>query len=197
MPCSGPRAPSFMIARSASRAAARARSAVTVQNALTTGLRRPMRSSTACVSSTGESFFARISAASSVAGVNARSVEAIALSPLLLGDQPVPERQMREPRALERVHRVLGRADERLAVEVERGVEHGADPRAPLELTNDAVIAGVPRLVEDVGARRAVLRMDRRDDLVAALRVGRKGQHHVRRGKALRVQKIVALALAQ
>src|SRR5712671_4714797 len=143
-----------MMACSASLAAARARSAVTVQNAFTTGLRRPMRSSTARVTSTGESFLARISADSSVAGVNARSVEAIVISPLLLGDQPVPERQMRQPRTLERVHRVLGRADERLAVKIERGVEHGADSRPALELADDTVVTGVPRLVEDVGARR-------------------------------------------
>jgi len=39
-----------------------------------------------------------------------------------------------QPRALERVHGILGRADERLAVQVERRVEHGADARAGLEL---------------------------------------------------------------
>src|SRR5437879_6334376 len=197
MPCSGPRASPFMSARSAARAAARAKSAVTVQNAFTIGLMRSTRSSTARVSSTGESFLARISPASSVAGVNARSVEAITISPLLLGDQPVPERQMREPRALERVHRVLGRAHEWLAVEVERGIEHGADSRPALELADDAVVARVPRLVEEVGARRALLRMDRGDSLVTPLRVGRERQHHIRRGEALRVQEIVALALAQ
>src|SRR5438445_2196066 len=170
MPCSGPGASPFMSARSASRAAARAKSAVTVQNAFTIGLMRSTRSSIAPVSSTGESFLARISPASSVAGVNARSVEAIAISPLLLGDQPLPERQMREPRALERVHRVLGRAHERLAVEVERGIEHGSDPRRAIELADDAVVARVPRLVEGVGARRASLRLEARDERVTPLR---------------------------
>src|SRR2546428_5231268 len=192
MPCSGPRASGFMSARSPTRAAARARWAVTVQTAFTIGLMRSTRSSTARVSSTDESLLARISPASSVAGVNARSVEVIAISPLLLGDQPLPERQMREPRALERFHRVLGRAHERLAVEVERGVEHGADSRPALELAGDAGGARGPRLVEGVGARRAILRMERRDDLVTPLRVGRERQHHVRRSEALRVQEIVA-----
>src|SRR5262249_22023123 len=160
MPWSGPRASPFISACSASRAAARACSAVSVQNALTVGLRRSMRSSTARVSSTGESFLARIRRASSVAGVNARSVDGIVVSSLLLRDQPAPERQMRQPRALERVHRILGRAHEGLAVQVERGVEHRADPRPALELADDAVVARVPRLVEDVGARRAVLTLD-------------------------------------
>src|SRR5262245_33140575 len=173
MPWRAPRASPFASACSASRAAASAWSAVSVQNALTAGLRRSMRSSTARVSSTGESFFARISATSSVAGVNARSGDAMLVSSLLLRDQPVPEGQMWQPRALERIDGVLGRAHERLAVQVERRVEDGADPGATLELPDDLVVAGVPRLVEDVGARRAVLGVDRRDDLVAALRVGR------------------------
>src|SRR6266550_4036463 len=175
MPCSGPSAAPFTTACSAARAAAIAASAVTVQKALMTGLRRSTRSSTARVSSTGESFLERISATSSVAGVKHRSAGLMVVLPrLLLGDQPVPERQMRQPRALERVDRILGRAHQRLAVEVERGVEHGADPRPALELTDDPVVGGVPGLVEDVGARRGILRMDRRDDLVAPLGVGRE-----------------------
>jgi hypothetical protein len=32
--------------------------------------------------------------------------------------------------------RVVGREDERLAVEIERGVKHGVDPCAPLELAD-------------------------------------------------------------
>src|SRR5215470_18090052 len=197
MPWSAPRAAPFTSACSASRAAAMARSAVTVQNALTTGLRLSMRSSTARMSSTGESFFARISAASSVAGVNARSVDAMIVPSLLLRDQPAPEGQVRQAGALERVDGVLGRAHERLAVQVERRVEDRADPGAALELPDDLVVAGVPRLVEDVGARGAVLRVDGRDDLVPSLRVGREREHHVRRGQALRIREIVGLALAQ
>src|SRR4029434_9347408 len=100
---------------------------VTVQKALTIGLRRSMRSSTARVSSTGESFRVRISAASSVAGVKARSDDVMRSPGLLLRDQPVPERQMRQPRALEGVHGVPGRGDERLAVQVVRRVESGAE----------------------------------------------------------------------
>src|SRR5215813_12819937 len=160
-PCSGPRSSPLITACSASRAAASATSGVTVQKALTIGLRRSIRSSTRRVSSTGESFRARISAASSVAGVKARSDDVIVVSGLLLRDQPVPERQMRQPRALEGVHGIFGRADEWLAVQIERRVEHGADSRPPLELANDAVVRRIPRLVEDVGARRPVLRMDR------------------------------------
>src|SRR5207253_3813898 len=69
---------------------------------------------------------------------------------LRLGDQPAAEREMRKPGALERVDGVLGRAHERFAVEVERGVEHGADAGAALELTDHPIVAGVPRFVEDL-----------------------------------------------
>src|SRR6266705_4272610 len=184
MPWSGPRGAPFIAACSASRAAASAASAVTVQNALTIGLRRSTRSRTARVSSTGEICRARIRRASSVAGVKQSSAELIGFAPrLLLRDQPVSEREMRKSRTLEGVHRVLGRADERLAVEVERGIEHGADPRPALELTDDAIVGGVPHLVEDVSARGTVLRMEGRDQLVTPLRIRRERQHHVRRGE--------------
>jgi len=68
-PCSGPSRSPRITACSAARAAASAASAVTVQKALSVGLSRSMRSSTDRVSSTGDSFFDRMSAASSVAGV--------------------------------------------------------------------------------------------------------------------------------
>ena len=57
-PCSGPSGLPDITACSAWRAAASAVSAVTVQNALSVGLRRSIRSSTARVSSTGDSFLA-------------------------------------------------------------------------------------------------------------------------------------------
>ena len=69
MPWMGPSLRFFITACSASRAPFIAESAVTVQKALRRGLSRSMRSSTVRVSSTGESFFARMSAASLVAGV--------------------------------------------------------------------------------------------------------------------------------
>ena len=69
MPWSGPRARPRITASSASRAASSACSAVSVQTALSVGFRRSMRARTARVSSTGETFFARMSPASSVAGV--------------------------------------------------------------------------------------------------------------------------------
>src|SRR6266404_4964322 len=69
------------------------------------------------------------------------AVEAAAA--LRLGDQPAAEREMRKPGALERIDGVLRRAHERFAVEVERGVEHGADAGAALELTDHPIVAGV------------------------------------------------------
>jgi len=66
-----------MSPRAAERAAASAASAVSEQNALTTGFTRSMRSRTARVSSTGESAFVLINRASSVAGVKPSSVELI------------------------------------------------------------------------------------------------------------------------
>ena len=69
MPWSGPSRPPFITASSAARAAASAASAVTVQNALIVGFTCSMRSSTARVSSTGDSAFDRIWGMSSVAGV--------------------------------------------------------------------------------------------------------------------------------
>jgi len=104
---------------------------------------------------------------------------------------------MRKSRTLEGVHRVLGRADERLAVEVERGIEHGTDPRPALELTDDAIVGGVPHLVEDMSARGTVLRMEGRDQLVTPLRIRRERQHHVRRGEPLGIHEIVGLTLAK
>jgi hypothetical protein len=68
-PCSGPSATPFITASSARLASASARSGVGVTNALRAGFTFSMRARTARVSSTGESFFARIIAASSVAGV--------------------------------------------------------------------------------------------------------------------------------
>jgi hypothetical protein len=62
-----------MTACSARRAAASAASAVTVQKAFNVGFSRSMRSSTARVNSTGDSLRARMSPASSVADVKARS----------------------------------------------------------------------------------------------------------------------------
>ena len=76
-PWSGPSGAPCITASSASRASASARSAVTVQKALSAGFRRARRASTACVSSTGESFLARISPTSSVAGVQQSSAASI------------------------------------------------------------------------------------------------------------------------
>src|SRR5215813_8951969 len=80
MPCSGPRAPPRITAASASRARASAVSAVSVQNALSVGLTRSMRSRTARVTSTGDTCLARIIVASSMAGVKQRSVAFIEAS---------------------------------------------------------------------------------------------------------------------
>src|SRR5262249_51326562 len=155
-PCSGPRSSPLITACSASRAAASATSGVTVQKALTIGLRRSIRSSTRRVSSTGESFRARISVASSVAGVKARSDDVIVVSGLLLRDQPVPERQMRQPRALEGVHGIFGRADEWLAVEIVRRVVYGADSCRPIALAHDALVRRVLHRVLEPGADRSI-----------------------------------------
>src|SRR5438309_298159 len=62
-PWSGPSGSPFVTAISASRAAARACSAATRQNALSVGFSVPMRARAASVASTGESFFARINSA--------------------------------------------------------------------------------------------------------------------------------------
>src|SRR5688572_22622080 len=104
---------------------------------------------------------------------------------------------MTETRPRERVESIGGAVHERLAVQVERRVQNGADPGATLELPNDSVVLGIPRLVHEMSARGAVLRMDGRHNLVTALRRGGEGQHHVRRGEALRVDQIVACALAE
>ena len=80
IPWSGPSRSRATTAASAARAASSAASAVTVQNALRTGLSRSIRSRTARVSSTGESFLARMRAARSVAGVEQRSAVLMASS---------------------------------------------------------------------------------------------------------------------
>src|SRR4051794_16719171 len=67
--------------------------------------------------------------------------------PLSLGDQEAAQRQVRQARALEGVDRVGRRAHERLAVQIEGGVQHGADAGAAFELADHAVIAGIPRFV--------------------------------------------------
>src|SRR5437899_997573 len=74
MPSRGPRSSPRRARSSAARACRRARSAVTVRYALSRGLSRSMRASTASQSSTGESARARISRPSSVAGVKQSSV---------------------------------------------------------------------------------------------------------------------------
>ena len=68
-PWSGPSEPPLITACSASRAAAMAASAVIVQKQFSVGFSRSIRSSTARISSTGESAFVRIRRTSSVAGV--------------------------------------------------------------------------------------------------------------------------------
>ena len=69
IPWMGPSFFLFITACSASRAAFIAASAVTRQKALSLGFSFSMRSRTARVSSTGESFFERMSGMSLVAGV--------------------------------------------------------------------------------------------------------------------------------
>src|SRR5688572_33034139 len=73
---------------------------------------------------------------------------------------------MTETRPRERVESIGGAVHERLAVQVERRVQNGADPGATLELPNDPVVLGIPRLVHEMSARGAVLRMDGRHNLV-------------------------------
>ena len=69
MPWMGPSFFFFITACSAARAVFIASSAVMVQKALSLGLSFSMRSSTAFVSSTGDSFLERMSGMSLVAGV--------------------------------------------------------------------------------------------------------------------------------
>ena len=59
MPSSGPISSPRVARASAARASSRAWSAVTVRYALSFGFSRSIRASTASVTSTGESFFAR------------------------------------------------------------------------------------------------------------------------------------------
>src|SRR5262245_23061607 len=73
MPWKGPRYFPAAISCSAARAARRASSRVTVRYACTRGSRRSIRSSTACVSETGDNRRARISAAASVTVMYGRS----------------------------------------------------------------------------------------------------------------------------
>ena len=86
-PCSGPSvAPRFVSARSAERAARMACSAVSVTKALSVGLRRSMRARTAFITSTGDTFFRRIAAAISEAGIQHSSSRAMSTSlPLRVG----------------------------------------------------------------------------------------------------------------
>src|SRR3989454_8465562 len=79
-PWSSPSGPPRITVASAWRARSSAASAVSVQNALSLPFTRSMRSSTARVTSTGESCFVRIIVASSVAGVKQRSVAFMAFS---------------------------------------------------------------------------------------------------------------------
>ena len=65
MPCNGPLGPSFIMSASALRASASARSSVGRMNACSAPSIRCIRSRHACVSSTGDSFFAAIRAAAS------------------------------------------------------------------------------------------------------------------------------------
>src|SRR3989338_8677711 len=113
------------------------------------------------------------------------------LCALFLRDQEAADGEVREARTFEGVHRVRRRAHQGLAVQVERGVEHRADPGARLELPQHAVVAGVPGLVHQVGARGEVVGMERGHDLVAAFRVGREREHHVGRREPLGVHEVI------
>src|SRR3972149_6313945 len=73
-PCTAPSGSPCMMAASAIFAPWRATSAVTAQKALSVGFSRSMRASSASVSSTGESFLARMRAASSIAGSQQRAL---------------------------------------------------------------------------------------------------------------------------
>ena len=85
------------------------------------------------------------------------------LGRLSLGDEEAVEGQVRKARALEGVDGVLGRADQRLAMQIEGRVEHGADARSGARTrgSRDGT-AGWPVSLEDVGARRGIVRMDGR-----------------------------------
>src|SRR5437667_6304412 len=108
-PCSGPSlAPRFVSARSAPRADRIACSAVRVTKALSVGFRRSIRASTAFMTSTGETFFRRMAAAISEAGIQHSSSGAmyVSLLPLRVGSgaaearvQGVAERVTKEIRA--------------------------------------------------------------------------------------------------
>src|SRR5574341_688370 len=66
----------------------------------------------------------------------------------LLGDEPVTDGEMGQARALEGVHGVGRARHHRLAVQVEGGVEHGADAGAALELADHRVVVRVPGSLE-------------------------------------------------
>ena len=89
MPCSGPRSRPAASSASACRARSRARSAVTVMNALSVGLSRSMRAMAAVVSSTAEKRRARSARGSFADGHSLSSIGAQAGCRLHIGRQVV------------------------------------------------------------------------------------------------------------
>jgi len=106
MPCSGPRHLPRAISASAVRAWASAVTSVTVMNAFSEGLRRSMRLRQARVSSTGDTFFERTSAATSVSDSKVRSSGggcANALRPAKTGNAEAPAASARNVRRVGRL----------------------------------------------------------------------------------------------
>src|SRR6185295_18242884 len=133
-PCSGPSvAPFFIIMRSAARASLSAWSAVSVTKALSRGLRRSMRASTAFTTSTGETLRRLMAGAIWEAGIQQRSSAfAMRATPLFLDCSPRLRLQLalRPSPSRGEGSRGLGAAEARVERVAERVAEQvGAEHR--------------------------------------------------------------------
>ncbi len=92
------------------------------------------------------------------------------------------------------IQSVFGRVGDRKTVQVERCVQDRAAARALAELGNQAMVVRVPVARDDLRSRRAIVRVNRRCQLVNAFG-GVEREDHVGSCDLLRVDDVVISAL--
>src|SRR5438270_818688 len=96
---------------------------------------------------------------------------------LLLRQQVRPQRKVPQAGSPERVDGVLRRADDGLAVEIERGVQDRRDAGSVLEFSDQLRVAAAA--VYELRSRRLVRRVKGGDEIFASLFCRRERDHHV------------------
>src|SRR5579864_8874325 len=102
-----------------------------------------------------------------------------------LAQEEAAEGKVAQPRPAESGECVVGRADNWLAMQIERSVEYPADAGARLELFQYLVVAGVRCPVKDLRAHGMIRSMHRRSHFHPGARRGMEGEYQDRKSTRL------------